>query len=192
MMMEQENILHIKNMVCPRCIKAVRRCLAELTIEYDSISLGQVHLKAPLSVTGKRDLALLLTNEGFELLADKSSRLIEQIKSLIIGIVHYEKGELNSNLSDYLAKELLHEYNYLSRLFSSVEGITIEKYVIQQKIERIKELLLYDELTPSQIADKLHYSSLQHMSNQFKKVIGLSPRAFKKQLQQDRKSLDEI
>lgn len=190
--MENENILHIKNMVCQRCIKAVSRCLAELEIDYDSIALGQVHLKVPLSVTSKRDLAMLLTIEGFELLTDKSSQLIEQIKSLIIGIVHYEAEEPESNLSGFLAKELLHDYNYLSRLFSSVEGITIEKFVIQQKVERVKELLIYDELTPTEIAYKMNYSSLQHLSNQFKKITGLSPRAFKNQLQQERKPLDEI
>lgn len=188
----EKSVIHIKNMVCQRCIKAVETRLHELHITYSDIQLGKVTLASPLSEDKKAELSKMLNAEGFSLLTDRSSKQIEEIKTLIIEMVHYDKEVPNINYSEFLAQELHHEYHYLSRLFSSVEGVTIEKYILQQKAERIKELLMYDELTPTEIAYKLNYSSLQHMSNQFKKVTGLSPRAFKNLKGHDRRSLDEI
>lgn len=179
-------------MVCLRCIKVVEDRLHELQIGFGDIQLGQVTLHVPLSADKKEELSQVLEADGFALLTDKFSQLIGQIKTLIIGMVHYDKEVPHINYSEYLSQQLNHEYNYLSRLFSSVEGVTIEKYMIQQKVERIKELLIYDELKPTEIAYKLNYSSLQHMSNQFKKVTGLSPRAFKNLKHKGRKPLDEV
>lgn len=190
--MEPSLTLHLKNMVCQRCIRVVQDILQQVNALVTDVRLGKAMLEAPLSSQQKEVLTRLLEAEGFELLTDKSSQLIEQIKTLIIELVHYDKELPHINYSEYLSQQLNHEYNYLSRLFSSVEGVTIEKYMIQQKVERIKELLIYDELKPTEIAYKLNYSSLQHMSNQFKKVTGLSPRAFKNLKHQDRKPLDEV
>lgn len=179
-------------MVCQRCIRAVQNRLDALDISFKNIELGKITLHSPLSAIEKEKLSSILEKDGFALLADKSSKLIEQVKNLIIEVIHYDKNILQINFSDYISKELKTEYNYLSRLFSSVEGVTIEKYIIHQRIERIKELLIYDELSPTEISYKLNYSSLQHMSNQFKKQTGLSPRAFKNLKKQDRKPLDEV
>jgi AraC-like DNA-binding protein len=172
--------LHIKNMVCPRCISAVSAVFGQLEIPVKAIQLGAVTLTQEISPSEKKDLAALLMANGFELLEDYRSALISRIKSLIIDQVHHSEKDLQVNLSHFLAENLQHEYTYLSKLFSSVEGVTIEKFVMKQKIERAKELLFYNQLTLSEIAFKLDYSSAAHLSSHFKKETGMAPSAFRK------------
>lgn len=186
--------LYIKNMVCDRCKMAVEQELNRLGLQPLRVDLGEVDLgkQAPeqetLNTLGERLQAL-----GFELIDDKKSQLIERIKTIIIEQIHYSREPSKLKLSIFLAEELGYDYNYLSNLFSSIEGITIEQYYIQQKIEKVKELLVYDELSLSEIAWQLGYSSAAYLSNQFKKVTGLSPSHFR-QLKdaKQRKSLDKL
>lgn len=179
-------------MVCGRCIKVVHNILCELKIEHGPVLLGEVTLSGELANDKKHQLQERLQEEGFELIDNKKTRIIERIKQLIIQRVSSELDETGDNLSSYLTAQLHLDYPYLSHLFSSVEGITIEKYYIAQKIERAKELLVYDELSLSEIAFKLGYSSVQHLSNQFKKVTGLTPSHFKKIGAERRNPLDYI
>ncbi len=166
-------------MVCNRCILAIKSLLDELKFAYTTIQLGEVSLsKEPI----EKQLTLLrdrLQQLGFELLDDSKRKLIEKIKTIIIEQVHYDKGDERYNLSEVLSSKLHKDYSYLSGLFSEVEGITIEKYIINQKIEKVKELIIYDELSLSEIANQLSYSSVAHFSNQFKKVTGLTPSHFR-------------
>lgn len=184
--------LYIKNMVCNRCIMVVKNELEKLGYEPANVSLGEVELNSELTDTEKQNLDDHLQTFGFELIDDRKSRLIGQIKSLIIELVHQQNNELKSNLSDYLSIKLHHDYTYLSNLFSEVEGTTIEKYFIAQKIEKVKELLVYDELSLSEIAFRLNYSSVAYLSNQFKKVTGLTPSHFRQIKENKRKPLDEV
>jgi AraC-like DNA-binding protein len=177
-------------MVCPRCIMAVEKLLDDQNIEYKSVRLGEVELKTPLSRDKSVQLGKGLDDLGFELIGSRKSVLITKIKTLIIEQVHYEKEPLNERFSSYLARKLHHDYGYLSHLFSSVEGVTIEKYIVRQKIERVKELLFYNELTLSEIAYKLGYSSVAHLSSQFKKETGMTPTDFKKENKPAHRSLD--
>jgi len=186
------NIIHIKNMVCPRCIGAVSNILEELEIPYTSIKLGEVELTSSLSVETKSVVSKELQNSGFSLINDRKSQLIEQMKTLVVDRIHHSSDELDIKWPDYLSQKLHLDYKYLSSLFSSVESITFEQYIINQKIERIKELLVYDELTLSEIAFKLNYSSVAYLSNQFKKVTGMTPSQFKKAVDKNRKSLDAL
>lgn len=186
-------ILHVKNMVCNRCIKVVRDEFAKLNIKIEEIELGKVRVASDLDENKMEDVRDVLNENGFELIDDKKSKLIDRIKTIIIEKTHYsENGFDTIKTSDYIAKELGHDYSYLSNLFSSVEGITIEKYIINQKIEKVKELLVYDELSLNEISYQLGYSSVQHLSNQFKKVTGLTPSHFKKLKENKRKPLDEV
>lgn len=184
--------LYIRNMVCNRCIMVVRNELEKFGHHVTEISLGEVELKDELSNEEKVRLSKHLESFGFEIIDDKKSRIISQIKSIIIDIVHEQNGELKSNLSDLLAEKLHHDYTYLSNLFSEVEGTTVEKYYIAQKIEKVKELLVYDELSLSEIADQMNYSSVAYLSNQFKKVTGLTPTFYKNIKVNKRRSLDEL
>ncbi|MCC7231421.1 MAG: helix-turn-helix transcriptional regulator [Bacteroidia bacterium] len=184
--------LYIKNMVCNRCILAVENELKNLGFHPVHISLGEAELEQPLTDADKQKIRIRLQALGFEIINDKKSRLIDQIKTAIIKLVHQQSGDLKINLSDYVTDKLNRDYSYLSGLFSEVEGITIEKYFISQKIERVKELLVYDELTLSEIAFELNYSSVAHLSNQFKKITGLTPGHFKKIRDVKRKPLDEL
>jgi len=180
-------------MVCPRCIKVVREELIKLGFNVRSVVLGEVELENVLSEQDYESISKVLEENGFELIDDKKSRIIDKIKTTIIELVHYHSDKPEHiNISDYLEEKAGYDYSYLSRIFSEVESITIEKYLINQKIERVKELLIYDELTLSEIAWKLGYSSVQHLSNQFKKYTGLSPSHFKKLKEKKRKSLDEL
>ena len=158
------------------------------------VDLGELHLNEDnLSATELEKISKSLKELGFELIDDKKARLIEQIKNTIIQKIHHSNTlDLKLNWSAYLSDELNYEYNYLSSLFSSVEGTTIEHYIIKQKIEKVKELIVYDELNISEIAYKLAYSSVAHLSAQFKKVTGFSPSAFKKSQHQHRKSIDSV
>lgn len=184
--------LFIKNMVCNRCIMVVQGEMEKLNLDVKNIKLGEVTLDKELSNEDKKALDKKLTQLGFELIDDRKSRIIEQIKNIIIDLVHHQDNEMKSNLSDVLSTKLLHDYNYLSNLFSEVEGTTIEKYFIAQKIERVKELLVYDELSLSEIAFQLNYSSVAYLSNQFKKVTGLTPSHFKQIKEEKRKPLDKV
>lgn len=184
--------VYIKNMVCSRCIMVVKGVFKKLGYEAITITLGEVELKKELKITEKETLSEELKILGFELIDDKNSLLIEQIKTSIIEIVHEHNSELKSNLSDYLSSKLQHDYHSLSNLFSVVEGTTIEKYFIAQKIEKVKELLIYDELSLSEIAFQLNYSSVAYLSNQFKKVTGLTPTYYKNMKARKRKPLDEV
>jgi AraC-like DNA-binding protein len=185
-------ILYIKNMVCNRCIKAVTNILHQMQIPSANVLLGEARLDEELNVIQVEEIRNKLKDEGFELIDDKKTRVIEKIKRLLIERAGSELDEVNDNLSDYLINHLHLDYPYLSGLFSSVEGITIEKFYIAQKIEKAKELLVYGELSLSEIAYKLGYSSVQHLSNQFKKVTGLTPSHFKQIGAEKRKPLDGI
>lgn len=188
-----EHVLYIKNMVCPRCIKAVSEELAKLQIVVVSIKLGEVVLKSKPDEKLLQQLSFVLNKNGFELLTGRKAQLISQIKSEIIKLIHHKTQSLEkTNLSSHLSKITGNEYSSLSKTFSEVEGITIEKYFILQKIEKVKELLIYDELTISEIAFRLEYSSNQHLSAQFKKETGMTPTEFKKMNNKSRKSLNEI
>lgn len=185
-------VLFIKNMVCNRCIMAVENELDKLRLKVEAIKLGEVTLEKVLSEEEKTKLEKALIALGFEIIDDKKSKIIERIKNLIIEVVHRQNNAIKTNLSDVLSDKLHQDYNYLSNLFSEVEGQTIEKYFIAQKIEKVKELLVYDELTLSEIAFRLNYSSAAYLSNQFKKVTGLTPSHFKKVREKKRKPLDEV
>lgn len=186
--------LHIRNMVCNRCIAAVEQVFEELKLKDVRVSMGVATIEEKqLTATKEAQLKAKLTALGFELIDDKKSKLIESIKNIIIKKIHHEDlSEQNLAWSGIISKELNYEYKYLSRLFSSVEGITIEQYIILQKTEKVKELIVYDELTLSEIAWKLGYSSVAHLSNQFKKVTGMPPKDFKRIGTQRRKPLDEV
>ncbi|MEJ8817648.1 AraC family transcriptional regulator [Lacibacter sp. H407] len=185
--------LHIKNMVCDRCVMVVRQQLDELQLDYKNIQLGEVELSENPYQAQLDQLRLNLEKQGFELLDDKRSKTVEKIKTTIVSLIHgKDADELNLKLSVILEEKLGMDYHYLSTLFSSVEGITIEKYSILQRIEKVKELLMYDEKNLSDIAFELGYSSVQHLSQQFKKVTGLTPTHFKQVKDNRRKPLDKI
>ena len=186
-------VLNIKNMVCPRCVEAVARIMEEHNLIVSSIKLGEVILKEDLEESHLNRLSDSLLNDGFELLSDKKSKIVNQLKSEIIKMIHYDDDlGTSEKISSRLSTNLGVDYSYLSKLFSEVEGITIERYVILQKVERIKELLVYNELTISEIAYKMNYSSSQHLSRQFKSTTGLTPSEFKSSTGQRRMSLDNI
>ncbi len=182
----------VKNMVCPRCIEAVKESLEDSKIDYGTISLGKVLLRSDMTPAQKTKLSQSLESKGFELLESRTSALISQIKSLIIGQIHHSDESLGENFSTFLSERINHEYTSLSRLFSQVEGITIEKYITRQKIERVKELLFYDQMSLSEIAFALSYSSVAYLSAQFKKETGMTPSEFKKNGQAKRNSLDKL
>ena len=171
--------LFIKNMVSLRCKMVVKAELENLGLNATVIELGEVDIEEGLSDELRDSLKIALLRSGLELLEDKKSILIEKIKNIIVEMIHYSEEEPKTNFSDYLSSKLNYDYNYLSSLFSEVKGTTIAHFIISHKIERAKELLVYDELTLTQIAEKLHYSSVAHLSNQFKKVTGLTPSFFK-------------
>jgi len=166
-------------MVCNRCIMVVKNEMAKLGLKVNNIILGEVNLETEPTSVQKQEIEFTLSSLGFELIDDKKSRIIEKIKNVIIKVVHYQETDSKINLSNLLIKDLNYDYNYLSNLFSEIEGTTIEKYFIAQKIEKVKELLVYDELSLSEIAYRLNYSSVAYLSNQFKKVTGLTPSHFK-------------
>lgn len=184
--------LYVKNMVCSRCKMVVQSELEKMGLEPISVELGEVEIKESTIDPVKDELLANLQALGFDLIDDKKSRVIEKIKNVIIDQVHHQDNNSKSNLSEVLADELHYDYNYLSNLFSEVEGTTIEKYFIAQKIEKVKELLVYDELSLSEIAFRLNYSSVAYLSNQFKKVTGLTPSHFKEIREKKRKTLDEV
>jgi YesN/AraC family two-component response regulator len=158
----------------------VKSELEKLGIIYTKVELGEADVREAITVEQLSDLKVAFRKAGLELMDDKKSILVEKIKTLIIELVHYTDEQIKTNLSDYLSEKLNHNYTYLANLFSETKGTTIENFYLSHKIEKVKELIVYDELNLTQIADKLHYSSVSHMSNQFKKMTGLTPSHFKK------------
>ena len=191
--MNQKN-LHIKNMVCNRCIKVVREELEKLGYEVIKIQLGDVLIGSNRRGINLDEIKSTMEKNGFELIDNRKAKIVERIKILIINFIHHNstKDLTEINLHAEIEKDLGLSYAYISSLFSSKEGITIEKFIINQKIEKVKELLIYDELTLSEIAYKLGYSSVQHLSNQFKKVSGFTPSYFKKIKSEKRKPIDKV
>lgn len=182
----------IKNMVCNRCIMVVQQVFENLGYPPVRISLGEVETANPIPHDELDKLRKTLVGYGFELIDDIKSQLIEKIKTVVVQSVHHNHEDLKVNYSEYIESNLNRDYAYLSSLFSEVEGTTIEKYIINQKIERVKELLVYDELTISEIADQMGYSNVAYLSNQFKKVTGLTPSHFKQVKENKRNPLDQI
>ena len=184
--------VHIKNMVCQRCKLAVETLLRQCGYHPQQIELGEVTIAEDLAPGQLQELNDNLKNLGFELIDDRKSQLVEKIKNIIVKLVHHTTDTLTVNLSEYLAQQLNYEYNYLSNLFSEAEGTTIEKYYISQKMEKVKELLIYDELTLSQIAYRMGYSSVAYLSSQFKKETGLTPSHFKQIKYNKRRNIEEL
>ena len=184
--------LYIKNMVCNRCIMVLQNELDKFGYQVTHISLGEVLLKNNISSEQKEIFNTHLKTLGFEIIDDKKSQLIAQIKAAIIEVVHQHNIDLKINFSSYLSAKLEHDYTDLSNLFSEVEGSTSEKYFIAQKIEKVKELLVYNELSLSEIANQLNYSSVAYLSNQFKRITGLTPTYFKNIKVAKRKPLDQV
>jgi len=184
--------LFIKNMVSVRCKIVVKEELYKLGIQFAIVDIGEVNLMEDITPEQKEEFRNALLKSGLELMEDKKSVLIEKIKNIIIDMVHYKEDLIKIKFSDYLSEKLNHDYTYLSNLFSEVQGITIEQFIIAHKIERIKEMIIYDELNISEIAWKLNYSSVAHLSNQFKKVTGLSPSHFKQLKEKRRSPIEDI
>ena len=191
---KMDNTLYVKNMVCPRCIKVVREELEKLGIEVQRIELGKVRVGQDVNELNLDEIKIVLEKEGFELIEDTKTKLIDGIKTEIISVIQkYKDEDLEKvNFSQYLSEIFNKDYNYLSNLFSKTEGITIEHYIILQKIEKAKELLKYGEMTLSEIAYRLGYSSVQHLSRQFKQITGFTASKFKDDLTNLRKPLDSI
>ena len=184
--------IYLKNMVCNRCVMVVSEIFQRNNIPNPQIQLGKVTTEHSVPDEKLGQIERQLNDAGFEIINDAKSRLIEQIKKIAIDFVYGHPAELKINFSDYLSEKLHLEYSHISSLFSSVEGTTIEKYLINLKIERVKELLVYDEKNLSEIADEMGYSSVAHLSGQFKKVTGLTPSYFKTLREQKRQPIDQI
>jgi AraC-like DNA-binding protein len=188
----ETKILHIKNMVCDRCIRVVKEELGKLGYQVEDVKLGEAKISSERRIDID-EINKTLEENGFELLGDKQAKLIENIKIALIDLIQNKPEMIEKiSLSKFLSDKFNSSYQHISTLFSSKEGITIEKYFINQKIEKAKELLIYNELTLSEISYKLGYSSVQHLSNQFKKVTGLTPSDFKKLREKKRIPLDKV
>ena len=179
-------------MVCIRCKMVVKSELDKLGLHYTRVELGEVEIMENISTEKIQRLNVALKKTGLELLDDHKTIMVEKIKSIIIEMVHYSDEQIKINLSDYLSEKLNHNYTYLSNLFSEVKGTNIEKFYLTHKIEKVKELLVYDELNLTEIAYKMHYSSVAHLSNQFKKMTGLTPSHFKNLKNKRRKTLGNM
>jgi AraC-like DNA-binding protein len=190
---ENRDTLLIKNMVCPRCITAVRQILTELGLTVHDVSLGRAEVAGDAATAEPAKIDAALRAHGFELLQDRERQIVERIKNELLNYLYtLEKAENPDIPSAYLSKKLGFSYDHLSKLFSQYEHTTIEKYLIHLKIERVKELLSYDEFTLSEIAYRLHYSSPQHLSRQFKQITGMTVSEFKQQPFVHRHSLDQL
>lgn len=179
-------------MVSNRCKIAVKDALKKLKLHFVVVDLGEVDIMENITDEQRAQLKLELFNSGLELMDDKRAMLIEKIKNVIVEMVHHSEEAIKVNFSDYLSEKLNHDYTYLANLFSEVQGTTIEQFIIVHKIERIKELIIYGELNITEIAWKMNYSSVAHLSNQFKKVTGLSPSHFKQMKNKMRSPIEEI
>lgn len=186
-----ENKVFIKNMVCDRCVMVVHEALTRLGLPLTNVNLGEADFSRRLRVDEEDKMSKTLAAVGFEVLKEKKDLLVEKIKSAVIAQVRNASANFEINFSEVLSAALHHDYSYLSNLFSEVEGVTIERYHILQKIEFVKELLLYDELTLNEIAFRLNYSSAAYLSNQFKQITGLTPTQFRK-LKGARTALDKV
>ena len=184
--------LYIKNMVSLRCKILVKEELNRLGLHFVQIELGNIEIMEDLSAAQRDTLKINLLQLGLELLDDKKTILIERIKNVIIEMIHYSDELPNINYSDYISQKLNHDYTYLSNVFSEVKGITIQQFIIIHKIEKVKELLLYDEFNLTEISYRLHYSSVAHLSNQFQKITGLRPSFFKKVKQKRQLNLEDL
>ncbi|MEP6617215.1 MAG: AraC family transcriptional regulator [Ginsengibacter sp.] len=184
--------IFIKNMVSNRCKKIVQSELENLGIKYNLVSLGEVDLSEMLTSPKKEEIRAALLKWDFELMEDRKAILTERIKAVIIQMVHESSKMPDTNYSKYISQQLLYDYTYLSNVFSEIESITIEHYIISHKIERVKELLMYDEYNITQIASVLKYSSVGHLSSQFKKITGVTPTFFKAMKNKNRTSLEDI
>ncbi|MCX6252350.1 MAG: helix-turn-helix transcriptional regulator [Bacteroidetes bacterium] len=186
--------IYIRNMVCIRCRMVVKSELKKLGLHYTTVELGEVEILEDISPEQMERLAVGLRKTGLELMDDKKSILVEKIKMIIVELVHYsdDDEQIKINLSNYLSEKLNHNYTYLANLFSEVKGTTIENFYLAHKIEKVKELLVYDELSLTEIAYKLHYSSVAHLSNQFKKITGLTPSHFKSLKNKRRSTLENM
>ncbi|HUX54680.1 MAG TPA: helix-turn-helix domain-containing protein [Williamwhitmania sp.] len=179
-------------MVSTRCKMAVKDALKKLRLHFIIVDLGEVEIMETLTPEQREQLKMELVGSGLELMDDKRAMLIEKIKNVIVEMIHHSDEIVKVNFSDYLSEKLKYDYTYLANLFSEVQGTTIEHFIIAHKIERIKELIIYDELTITEIAWKMNYSSVAHLSNQFKKVTGLSPSHFKKLKVKRRSPIEDI
>jgi AraC-like DNA-binding protein len=184
--------VYIKNMVSLRCKLLVKEKLKKLGLGYGSVDLGEVEILQDISDQQRLQLKGILAESGLELMDDRKKILIEKIKAVVVEMVHYADEYPTTNFSDYISEKLHYDYTYLANLFSEVKGTTLEHFVIAHKIERVKELLIYDELNLTEIAYKLNYSSVAHLSNQFKKITGLTPSFFKKLKDKRRRPLEDI
>jgi AraC-like DNA-binding protein len=179
-------------MVTNRCKMVVKSELEKLGLHYTTVELGETEIKEDISPEQLDRLSVALKKTGLELMDDKKDVLVEKIKAVIIELVHYQEEEIKVNLSNYLSEKLNHNYIYLANLFSEVKGITIEQFYLTHKIEKVKELLVYDELSLTEIAYRLNYSSVAHLSNQFKKMTGLTPSQFKHLKHKRRHTLENM
>ncbi len=179
-------------MVSARCKMAVKEELKKLGLHFIVVDLGEVEIMEDITAEQREQLSAALLTSGLELMDDKKGILVEKIKNVIIEMIHHTDETIKTNVSDFLSKKLNHDYTYLSNLFSEVQGTTIEQFIISHKVERIKELIIYDELNITEIAWKMNYSSVAHLSNQFKKVTGLSPSHFKQLKDKRRSPLEEV
>jgi AraC-like DNA-binding protein len=184
--------LFIQNMVSLRCKMMVKSELNKLNLLYSSVELGEVQLIHPISQDNRENLKRELHKSGLELMDDSKAMLIEKIINIIVEMVHYSEDEPRENFSEFLSEKLDQDYRKLAEVFSKTKGVTIERFIILHKIERIKELIIYDELNLTEISYKLHYSSVAHLSAQFKQVTGLTPTTFKNLLKRQRFNLEDL
>ncbi len=184
--------LYIKYMVSNRCKLAVKKDLKRLGLHFIMVDLGEVEIMENISAEQREQIKMALLRSGFELMDNKRAVLIEKIKNIIIEMVHHSNELIKTNFSNFLSEKLNHDYTYLSNLFSEIQGTTIEQFIIAHKTERIKELIIYGELNITEIAWKMNYSSVAHLSNQFKKMTGLSPSHFKKMKDKRRSPIEDI
>lgn len=184
--------LFIKYMVSIRCKMIVKEELKKLGINYVFVELGEVDIQEALTIDQRDQLKIALMKSGLELMDDQRAILIEKIKNIIVEMIHYDDDLPKIKNSEFISSRLNHDYTYLANLFSETTGTTIENYIIAHKIEKVKELLLYDEMNLTEISYKLNYSSVAHLSNQFKKVTGLTPSYFKKLKYKKRKPLEDV
>jgi|ERR1039458_488519 AraC-like DNA-binding protein len=184
--------LFIKYMVSQRCKLMVKEELKKLGMHFIVVDLGEVEIMENISDEQRTELKTALLSSGLELMDDKRAILIERIKNVIIEMIHHSDEIIKINFSDFLSEKLHHDYTYLANLFSEVQGTTIEQFIISHKVERIKELIIYDEMNISEIAWKMNYSSVAHLSNQFKKITGLSPSHFKQLKVKRRSQVEDV
>jgi AraC-like DNA-binding protein len=184
--------LYIKYMVSLRCKMIVKEELKKLGLHFVIVELGMIELLEDITDEQRKQLGISLLNSGLELLDDKRNILIERIKNVIIEMIHYSDELPKINYSDHISEKIGHDYTYLANSFTEVKGITIQHYIILHKIEKVKEYIIYDELSLTEISYRLHYSSVAHLSNQFKKITGLTPTFYKNLKNKRRENLEDL